>query len=76
MFGKNVGSTDRILRALTGGVLAAVELAGYLGSAEQYFHYFAIGMAVWLLGTGTTGTCPTYTLMGLSTCVHESDEEE
>ncbi|MEE2812327.1 MAG: DUF2892 domain-containing protein [Candidatus Thermoplasmatota archaeon] len=76
MFGKNVGSTDRIMRALVGGGLAAVELAGYLGSAEQYFHYFAIAMAVWLLGTGTTGTCPTYTFLGISTCAHDSDEEE
>tara|TARA_B100001123_G_C15136693_1_gene957703 strand:+ start:361 stop:504 length:144 start_codon:yes stop_codon:yes gene_type:complete len=44
MFGKNVGSTDRILRALAGGALAAMELAGYLSSIEQYIHYFAIGM--------------------------------
>ena len=76
MFGKNVGSTDRILRALAGGALAAMELAGYLGSVEQYIQYFAIAMAIWLIGTGTTGTCPTYTLMGISTCQHMVDEDE
>ena len=76
MFGKNVGSTDRILRALAGGTLAVMELAGYLGSSEQYFHYFAIVMAIWLIGTGTTGTCPTYSIMGISTCSHMIDGDE
>lgn len=72
----NVGSTDRIIRALAGGSLAVFELTGNLGNFEQYLHFFAIGMAVWLLGTGMTGNCPTYTLMGVSTCSNMFDEEE
>ena len=73
---RNVGSFDRIARALTGGGLAFAEFNGYLGGLEQYIHYFAIGMAVWLVGTGASGSCPTYTLMGISTCPHFSEEEE
>lgn len=76
MISRNVGSPDRITRALAGGGLALAELAGFLGGVEQYFHYFAIGMAIWLVGTGASGTCPTYSLMGISTCPHFSDEEE
>jgi len=76
MVSKNVGSYDRILRAFAGGGLAIAELGGYLGSIEQYFHYFAIGMAIWLIGTGTSGNCPTYTLIGISTCPHNSEESE
>ena len=76
MFSRNVGSTDRLIRALGGGGLAVAELTGNLGGAEQYFHYFAIAMAVWLLATATSGNCPTYSLMGVSTCSSELDEEE
>ena len=72
----NVGSFDRIARAVAGGGLALAELNGYLGNVEQYIHYFAIGMAIWVVGTGAAGTCPTYTLMGVSTCANFSDEEE
>ena len=76
MLSRNMGSTDRVMRALGGGGLAVAELTGNLGSVEQYFHYFAIGMAIWLIATATSAHCPTYTLMGVSTCSPESDEEE
>ena len=76
MLARNMGSTDRVMRALGGGGLAVAELTGNLGSFEQYFHYFAIGMAIWLMATATSAHCPTYTLMGVSTCSPESDEEE
>ena len=76
MFARNVGSTDRLFRALGGGALAVAELTGNLGGAEQYFHYFAIGMAVWLLATATSGNCPTYSLMRISTCSSDLGEEE
>ncbi len=76
MLSKNVGSMDRIVRAIGGGGLAVAELTGSLGGAEQYFHYFAIAMAVWLMATATAGNCPTYSLMGVSTCTTDLDEEE
>ena len=75
MVSKNVGSYDRTMRAVAGGGLAIAELGGILGNFENYIHYFAIIMAVWLVGTGASGNCPTYTLMGLSTCPHISEEE-
>ncbi len=76
MFARNVGSTDRIMRAICGGGLAVVELTGNLGSVEQYFHYFAIGTAIWLIATATSGNCPAYTLTGVSTCPSDISEEE
>tara|TARA_A100001037_G_C15009985_1_gene571226 strand:- start:446 stop:685 length:240 start_codon:yes stop_codon:yes gene_type:complete len=76
VFGNNVGSIDRTIRALAGGSIAFAELTGYLGSVERYFEFFALAMAIWLLGTGVTGTCPTYTLFGLSTCATDEEEAE
>ena len=76
MLARNMGSADWVMRALGGGGLAVAELTGNLGNAEQYFHYFAIAMAIWLIATATSAHCPTYTLMGVSTCTPESDEEE
>ena len=76
MVSKNVGAHDRLLRAFSGGGLAIAELSGYLDGIEQYFHYFAIGMAIWLIVTGTSGNCPTYTLFGVSTCSPKIEENE
>ena len=75
MLVRNMGSTDRVMRAVGGGGLAVAELTGNLGSVEQYLHYFAIAMAIWLMATATSAHCPTYTLMGVSTCSPESEEE-
>ena len=72
----NVGSFDRITRALAGGGIAFAELTGFLGGIERYVELFALAMAIWLLGTGLTGTCPTYSLFGISTCTPVMDEEE
>ena len=76
MLSRNVGSADRMVRAIGGGGLAIVELTGNLGSLEQYIHYIAIATAIWLVATATSGNCPTYSLMGVSTCSSEFDEEE
>ena len=76
MVSRNMGSADRVMRALGGGGLAVAELTGNLGSIEQYFHYFAIGMAIWLIATASSAHCPSYTLMGVSTCSPDLDEEE
>tara|TARA_B100001750_G_scaffold26679_1_gene17646 strand:- start:762 stop:989 length:228 start_codon:yes stop_codon:yes gene_type:complete len=72
----NVGSFDRIARALAGGGIAFAELTGFLGDIERYFEFFALAMAIWLLATGVTGSCPTYSVLGISTCTTASDEEE
>ena len=75
MLARNMGSTDRVMRAVGGGGLAVAALTGKLGGVEQYLHYFAIAMAIWLVATATSAHCPTYTLMGVSTCSPESEEE-
>ena len=76
MISKNVGSYDRLMKAVAGGGLAIADLGGVLGNFKNYIHYFAIIMAVWLVGTSISGSCPTYTFMGLSTCPHISKEED
>jgi hypothetical protein len=76
LMSRNVGAPDRITRALAGGGFAMAELAGFLGGIEQYFHFFAIIVAVWLVGTSASGNCPAYSVMGISTCPHFLDEEE
>lgn len=60
MFKNNVGGIDRIARVLLGVVLIALTLMG------------TIGVWGWIgavpLATGLLGTCPAYTVFGLSTC--------
>ena len=60
MFKTNVGTIDRIARVLIGLVLIALTFTG------------AIGVWGWIgvvpLATAALGTCPLYTLIGVSTC--------
>jgi hypothetical protein len=60
MFKTNVGTLDRIARVLIGIALIALTLTG------------AIGVWGWIgvvpLLTAAFGTCPLYTVLGLSTC--------
>jgi len=75
MMKNNVGSPDRIARALAGGGLALAELSGYLGAIEQVVEIATLAMALFLLTTGFSGRCPTYTVFGISTCSNEDEEE-
>lgn len=62
MFQANVGSLDRVLRVIVGIALLAL-----------FFVYPAAGWRYWaLIGiiplvTGLVGTCPLYSVLGLST---------
>ena len=56
----NVGSLDRILRALIGVLLLALTATGTIGL------WGWIGLVP--LATAVFSTCPLYTLLGLSTC--------
>ena len=63
MLKKNVGRTERILRILVGLAL----LAGFaLNSGGAYSWLYLIGIVP--LITGLVGSCPAYTLFGVSTC--------
>lgn len=59
MFKKNEGNIDRIMRVTLGVVILGAGLAtgSWLG---------LIGLVP--LTTGALGTCPVYTLFGISTC--------
>ena len=56
----NVGSLDRILRALIGVLLLALTATGTIGL------WGWIGLVP--LATAAFSTCPLYTLLGLNTC--------
>lgn len=61
---KNVGSIDRILRIVVGALLIIGALMGY-------------GWWMWIgvvpLVTGLMGSCPAYSLFGMSTCPMKRD---
>jgi hypothetical protein len=71
----NIGTIDRKTRALVGAGLALAELSGYLGPAEQIFQFATIGMALFLVITGLFGYCPTYNILGFSTCADEDEDQ-
>jgi hypothetical protein len=56
----NVGSADRALRILLGVVLLAL---AFIGPKTAWGYLGVIAIA-----TGVMGSCPLYTLLGLSTC--------
>ncbi|MDO8983152.1 DUF2892 domain-containing protein [Cypionkella sp.] len=64
MFKTNVGSVDRILRVVVG---AALLLWFLLDQGTGFWHFAKLIGLVPLL-TGVFGTCPAYTLLGVSTC--------
>ncbi|HHI82385.1 MAG TPA: DUF2892 domain-containing protein [Rhizobiales bacterium] len=61
---KNVGTVDRIIRAIVGIALIAWAL-GFFGDSP----YSWIGwIGVVALGTAAIGWCPPYALLGIKTC--------
>ena len=60
MFKSNVGGIDRILRIVLGFALIAMTLTGMIGV------WGWIGVVPLL--TAALGSCPLYTVLGLSTC--------
>ncbi|MDE2016405.1 MAG: DUF2892 domain-containing protein [Hyphomicrobiales bacterium] len=62
---KNVGSIDRILRIVVGLALIAFAL-GYIAPGSPLHLLGWIGMVP--LATAAMGSCPLYSVFGLSTC--------
>jgi hypothetical protein len=63
MFRTNVGTTDRIIRMVVGLVL----IAGFvLNPGGNWSWLYLIGIVP--LVTGIVGSCPVYSLLGISTC--------
>ena len=63
MFKNNVGGLDRGVRIIAGLVL----LAMFFIYPDASWRYFAL-IGVIPLFTGLFGTCPLYSIIGLSTC--------
>lgn len=61
----NVGTFDRILRAVAGFALIAFAL-GYIAPGTGWNWVGWVGVIP--LATAVFGTCPAYSLLGLSTC--------
>lgn len=64
MFKTNVGSVDRIIRVVLGLAMLAAYFFTTIGGAWH---------VAWLIGivplvTGVLGTCPIYSVLGVSTC--------
>ncbi|MGP6085987.1 YgaP family membrane protein [Antarctobacter jejuensis] len=64
MFKKNVGNTDRAIRAVVGIVLLGLAFASLTGTLA----WVAGIIGVVMLGTAALGTCPPYALLGINTC--------
>lgn len=63
MFKKNEGGFDRALRIIAGLIL----LAGFFLMPEATYRWaFLIGVIP--LVTGIVGSCPVYSIFGISTC--------
>jgi len=61
---KNVGALDRVIRILVGIAL----LAGFaLNMAAAPLSYLVALVGIIALLTGVTGTCPAYSVLGITT---------
>ncbi|HLF76689.1 MAG TPA: DUF2892 domain-containing protein [Dehalococcoidia bacterium] len=70
---KNVGITERVLRIVGGGTLAAVGLVLLLGGSSIWgslLEVAGIALGVDFVYTGLTGYCPLYRKLGRSTNRH------
>lgn len=63
MFAKNEGTIDRALRIIVGLAL----LAAFFLYPEASWRYWAL-IGIVPLATGLLGSCPVYSLLGISTC--------
>lgn len=63
MFAKNEGNFDRALRVIAGLVL----LYFFYAFPDASWRYWAL-IGIVPLATGLLGTCPVYSLLGISTC--------
>ena len=64
MFAKNMGQTDRMIRAVAGVVLLILAFAALGGTLA----WIAGIVGVVMLGTAAMGSCPPYALLGINTC--------
>ncbi|ASP21549.1 membrane protein [Antarctobacter heliothermus] len=63
MFAKNVGQSDRIIRAII-GIVAIIAFFTVSGS----WSWLLLVVGIVMLATAALGTCPPYALLGINTC--------
>ena len=65
---KNVGTTERAIRAIV-GIVALVAAFTTLGAlAGETLGIVAVVVGAVMLGTAAIGWCPPYAIFGISTC--------
>ena len=65
----NVGTVDRVLRLVLGGVLMALALFSGLAIFDAlWWKYGAVAAGAVLIATATLRFCGIYTLFGIRTC--------
>lgn len=64
MLAKNMGQTDRTIRAIVGVVLLVLAFAVLGGGLA----WLAGIVGVVMLATAALGSCPPYALLGINTC--------
>lgn len=70
----NVGATDKSVRTIIGalaGVISLAILAGQLSAPEILSPVLGL-VALIMLGTAATSSCPVYSALGMSTCPREA----
>ena len=65
MLKKNVGNTDRIIRAIVG--IAALA-AFFMASSTGLLHWIYLIVGVIGLATAAMASCPIYSIFGIRTC--------
>jgi hypothetical protein len=63
MFAKNMGQTDRLIRAIF-GVVAIILFFTLAGGLK----WLALVVGIVMLATSAMGSCPPYQILGINTC--------
>jgi len=69
---KNVGEIDKAARAVLGIIFLCVYIGSY---AAQQWMYAALVLGFIMVATAAYGTCPVYSLFGISTCAAKGNRK-
>lgn len=65
---KNVGSIDRLIRAIVGIVLVLLPFVTGFGAGSAILTWGAVAVGAILAITAVTSMCPIYRVLGINTC--------
>lgn len=68
MLNKNVGTVDRVIRAIIGIIL----VAAYFMYPDMAYKLVALIVGLILLVTAVLSSCPLYAIFGIKTCKNDS----